>query len=105
MSRYECPECNGGFHKVPPEKECPWCGQKMDKSYSKTTIPASRTIDDIDSSDSGITLDLESGRAGTTPCPECGEPMPMVSWTDKKPKCQRCSDSTITTIQKGGLRF
>lgn len=36
MSRYECPDCGGGFPEPGQEKECPWCGQSLDKSYSMT---------------------------------------------------------------------
>jgi len=33
MSKYECPNCDGGFPE-PLDKECPWCGQDMNKSYT-----------------------------------------------------------------------
>jgi len=33
MSNYECPNCDGGFPEPGQEKECPWCGQPLDKSY------------------------------------------------------------------------
>lgn len=36
---------------------------------------------------------LNSGGA-TTPCPECGEPMGLVTWVGEKPSCARCSGAT-----------
>jgi hypothetical protein len=33
MSKYECPNCDGGFPE-PLDKQCPWCGQDMNKSYT-----------------------------------------------------------------------
>jgi len=34
--------------------------------------------------------------SGTTPCPECGKPMGLVTWTGEKPVCHRCSGATTT---------
>jgi hypothetical protein len=34
--------------------------------------------------------------SNTTPCPECGEDMPLMTWTGKKPCCARCSGATVT---------
>lgn len=98
MSKYECPNCDGGFPEPGPENECPWCGQALDKSY---TDGDSRGLFDNDgiviqpnlgsSSSGGADLDVSQKPTGMTECPECGDPMPMVTWTGEKPKCRECS--------------
>ena len=35
-------------------------------------------------------MTLSNNNTSTTPCPECGEPMPMVTWVGAKPKCRAC---------------
>lgn len=39
---------------------------------------------------------------GTTPCPNCGEPMGMVSWVGEKPVCAACAGATTTGFPKLG---
>jgi len=45
MSKYECPNCDGGFPEPGHEKECPWCGQSLDKSYRSLGISNGRISD------------------------------------------------------------
>lgn len=102
MSRYECPSCGGGFHEVPPEKECPWCGHEMNGESCESVLspaesPVLADVHDTQPDPEDVDLDLSSSPNGTTPCPECGDPMPMVTWTGEKPVCRKCSRSNSTT--------
>lgn len=99
MSRYECPDCGGGFHEVPPEQECPWCGYLMngekqrgpfDPAQSVIT-PSSDGLDVTPGPDVDDGIGLTADNTSTTPCPECGDPMPMVTWHGEKPLCQKCA--------------
>lgn len=96
MSKYECPNCDGGFPEPGQEKECPWCGQSLDKSYSMTPgfQPEDSSIEDYDPR-SGIDT---KPRNGTTPCPDCGDEMPLVTWTGQKPKCRSCARKDRTNV-------
>jgi hypothetical protein len=44
--------------------------------------------------------------SGTTPCPECGNPMGLVSWVGEKPVCAGCAGATTTNFDyKSELSF
>lgn len=36
--------------------------------------------------------------AGTTTCPECGDRMPLVTYTGEKPVCAKCAGMTTTGV-------
>lgn len=40
----------------------------------------------------------DNSGSGTTSCPECGDPMPMVMWGGTKPVCDSCADGNKTTV-------
>lgn len=110
MANYDCPDCGGGFPEVPPERECPWCGHPMNGEKQRGPFdPADSTIPMPDESDvtpdastPSVDVDLSTGNDGTTPCPECGGPMPMVTWTGPKPECRECRRNKRNSL--GGNR-
>jgi len=52
MSDYTCPNCMGGFNEPGPEKECPWCGQSMDKSIDPPVVTKiSKSVDSTSNTD------------------------------------------------------
>lgn len=105
MPDYECPNCHGGFPDPKPtenDPECPWCGEPLN-GESSTDRPAdpvpSRTANLIDpptgTINTGVDREIKLGPddVGTTPCPDCGDPMPFVTWSGPKPKCRKCRGS------------
>lgn len=108
MADYECPECNGGFPEPKPtenDPECPWCGEKLNAEKSGITLtpntdPISGGVDIPTNGDPvDIERDISNPNPATTDCPECGNEMPLVTWTGPKPLCRACqrkkAESTI----------
>jgi len=58
MSRFECPECGGGFPELPPEKECPWCGHPCNGETDDPVLKPQGTGVDLDK----ITKDVTDAR-------------------------------------------
>jgi len=58
MSRFECPKCGGGFPELPPEKECPWCGQPCNGESDRPTVEQDVGNVDLDS----LTRDMTDPR-------------------------------------------
>lgn len=69
MSRFECPNCGGGFSKPQPTEGggqgCPWCHQRMDGSVDPpvTHTVASVESDNGDRKQSGLRRLLTGGEA------------------------------------------
>lgn len=101
---YQCPRCDGGFPEN-PDKKCPWCGLDIDGSYSDSPNVGYTDLFDHRSPPDGLTRDLDieapeklDNDPGTTTCPECGDKMPLVSWTGKKPLCSACARKNRTVL-------
>lgn len=115
MTDFICPNCRGGFPAW-DNMECPWCGTDYDGNYETMRQPITmfeesddfinETKRDVripkpqtpDSSDDSVFRIPRTRNDGTTPCPDCGEPMPMVTWTGTKPKCKKCRRSQGSNI-------
>lgn len=68
-----------------------------EKTLKNTAIGFGQELGgDIDRGTGGgsiLDFDPVRGGSGTTPCPDCGKPMGMVTWTGAKPSCHRCQEN------------
>lgn len=114
MATYQCPQCNGGFPEPKPGErgpECPWCGAKLNgepSTKSAFDIPTGTTSNGITNLRPSTDRGIGPTDSGTTPCPDCGEDMPMTSWVGPKPKCEDCREPgrnapTQRTIDTSGV--